>query len=56
MGIVNLGIVKNRFGPNFGTTVLRVDYNTLSLKEDEMISGTDEALDFSKTISSLVDT
>lgn len=55
LGIVNLGIVKNRFGPNFGTTVLRVDYSTLSLKEDEMISGTAEALDFSKSINALVD-
>jgi len=55
MGIVNLGCVKNRFGPNFGNTVLRVDYYTLSLKEDEMISGTDEALDFSKSINALVE-
>ena len=55
LGIVNLGVVKNRFGPNFGNTVLRVDYHTLSLKEDEMISGTAEALDFSKSINSLLD-
>lgn len=55
LGVVNLGIVKNRFGPNFGSTVLRIDYNTLSLKEDEMISGTAEALDFSKSINELVD-
>jgi replicative DNA helicase len=55
LGVVNLGIVKNRFGPNFGSTVLRIDYNTLSLKEDEMISGTAEALYFSKSINELVD-
>lgn len=55
LGIINLGIVKNRFGPNFGSSVLRVDYHTLTLKEDEMVSGTDEALDFSKTINALVD-
>jgi replicative DNA helicase len=55
LGIINLGIVKNRFGPNFGSTVLRVDYHTLTLKEDEMISGTAEALDFSKSINALVD-
>ena len=55
LGIINLGIVKNRFGPNFGSTVLRVDYHTLTLKEDEIISGTDEALDFSKSINALVD-
>jgi replicative DNA helicase len=56
LGVVNLGVVKNRFGPNFGNTVLRVDYHTLSLKEDEMVSNTDEALDFSKSINTLVDT
>ena len=55
LGVVNLGVVKNRFGPNFGSTVLRIDYNTLSLKEDEMVSGTAEALDFSKSINALVD-
>jgi replicative DNA helicase len=56
VGVVNLGVVKNRFGPNFGNTVLRVDYNTLSLKEDDFISGTAEALDFSRSINALVDT
>lgn len=55
LGVVNLGIVKNRFGPNFGNTVLRIDYNTLTLKEEEIISSTVEALDFSKSVNSLVD-
>lgn len=55
LGVINLGVVKNRFGPNFGSTVLRIDYHTLTLKEDEIISGTDEALDFSKSINALVD-
>lgn len=55
LGVVNLGVVKNRFGPNFGNTVLRIDYNTLTLKEEEILSGTMEALDFSKSITGLVD-
>lgn len=55
LGIVNLGIVKNRFGPNFGSTPLRIDYHTLTIKEDEIITSTAEALDFSKSISQLVD-
>ena len=55
LGVVNLGIVKNRFGANFGSTVLRIDYSTLSLKEDEMVSGTAEALDFARSINALVD-
>jgi replicative DNA helicase len=55
LGIVNLGVVKNRFGPNFGSTPLRIDYHTLSIREDEIITGTAEALDFSRSISQLVD-
>ena len=28
-----MGIQKNRFGPNTGTTALKIDYNTLSISE-----------------------
>jgi replicative DNA helicase len=31
--IINLGIQKNRYGENFGQTVLTIDYDTLTLKE-----------------------
>jgi len=55
LGVVNLGIVKNRFGPNFGSTPLRIDYHTLTIREDEIITSTAEALDFSRSISQLVD-
>jgi len=34
LGVMRLGIMKNRFGPNFGSTVMRVDYNTLTVAED----------------------
>jgi replicative DNA helicase len=55
LGIVNLGIVKNRFGPNFGGIPLRIDYPTLTIREDDIVTGTAEALDFTKSISQLVD-
>lgn len=55
LGIVNLGIVKNRFGPNFGFTPLRINYNTLTITEDNIVVSTDEAIDFSRSISQLVD-
>jgi replicative DNA helicase len=35
IGITHLGIQKNRFGPNFGSTPLKIDYSTLSLEEIE---------------------
>jgi replicative DNA helicase len=55
MGIINLGVVKNRFGPNFGATPLKIDYHTLTLSEDSTLSVTQEALDFTKSINSLVE-
>ena len=56
MGIVNLGIVKSRFGPNFGSTPLRIDYHTLTISEDNIVSGTAESLDFTRSLNQLVDT
>ena len=39
LGIIKLGVMKNRFGANFGSTSMRVDYNTLSLSEDDILTG-----------------
>lgn len=33
LGIIHLGVMKNRFGKNFGATTLRIDYDTLSIEE-----------------------
>jgi replicative DNA helicase len=33
LGIINMGIQKNRFGPNFGSAAFKCNYNTLTLKE-----------------------
>lgn len=55
VSVINLGIVKNRFGPNFGATPLKIDYHTLTLSEDSTLSITQEALDFSKSINDLVE-
>lgn len=40
LGVIKLGMMKNRFGANFGYTALRVDYNTLTLSEDDAINKT----------------
>lgn len=34
LGIIKLGIMKNRFGPNFGSTTLNINYNTLTITDD----------------------
>ena len=31
--IINMGLQKNRFGPNFGSAAFKCNYNTLTLKE-----------------------
>lgn len=33
MGVLKLGVMKNRFGENFGTVMMEIDYDTLTLKE-----------------------
>jgi replicative DNA helicase len=33
LGIINISIIKNRFGPNFGSAAFKCNYNTLTLKE-----------------------
>lgn len=35
MNIVHLGMQRNRLGPNFGSTIIHVDYPTMSLTEPE---------------------
>lgn len=34
LGIMRMGIMKNRFGPNYGSMAMRVDYPTLTVSED----------------------
>lgn len=55
LGIINLGLIKNRFGPNFGATPLKIDYHTLTLSEDSTLTATQEAIDFTKSINTLVE-
>jgi replicative DNA helicase len=38
LGIIHMGIVKNRFGPRQCHTVLEIDYNTLSLKDPDEVA------------------
>jgi replicative DNA helicase len=55
LGIINIGMSKNRFGPNFGSIALKIDYNTLTITEDDTINESEEAIQFSKTLTSLSD-
>lgn len=55
LGIINMGMTKNRFGPNFGSISLKIDYNTLTITEDDTINESDEAKEFAKALSNLGD-
>jgi replicative DNA helicase len=55
LGIINMGMTKNRFGPNFGSISLKIDYNTLTITEDDTINESDEAKEFARALSNLGD-
>ncbi len=57
LGIINMGMQKNRFGPNYGHGAFKCNYNTLTLKEtnpdyfeedgpstENVVRGVDQAL------------
>mgnify|MGYP001310023083 CR=1 FL=1 len=43
LGIIRMGMVKNRYGQNYGTTAMSIDYTTLTLSQTQQIIDTDEA-------------
>ena len=50
MGVIKLGLMKNRFGENYGSIAMDINYETLSLKEgSEQL----QDLDISDSMSSL---
>ena len=56
LGVVKMGMMKNRFGSNYGHTSLRIDYNTLTISEDESLNIDDsdgEMSDLTNTLSML---
>ena len=55
LGIIHLGMQKNRFGPNFGTKALRIDYDTLRVyQSNDDIIGNKEVNSADSTIETLL--
>ena len=53
-GIIRFGLMKNRFGQNFGKSAFAIDYSTLTIKEDEELNSlTSEAEDSRNTLEDL---
>lgn len=55
LNVINLGMMKNRFGPNFGTCAMNIDYSTLTVTEQETVNETDEMSDTLGTLNILSD-
>lgn len=54
LGIMHLGIMKNRFGVNFGTTALKIDYDTLLLEETEdVLTNNEEITEVTSSLNEL---
>ena len=49
-GILHMGMQKNRFGPNFGKTALKINWNNLSVVETEDSIFDNEDLQSAKSI------
>jgi replicative DNA helicase len=55
LGIINIGLQKSRFGPNFGKQAFRIDYDTLAIDEtDDVFSeSTEQTQQISNTLNIL---
>jgi len=43
LGIIRMGMVKNRYGQNFGSCNMAIDYTTLTLSQTQNITNTEDA-------------
>lgn len=50
MGVIKLGVMKNRFGENYGSVIMEINYDTLTLSES---SEQLQNVDMTETINSL---
>ena len=55
LGVIRMGMVKNRYGQNFGTCTMAIDYTTLSLSQTQQIINTEEAVEIDEAFSALQD-
>ena len=53
LGIIKMGMMKNRLGANFGSVNMRIDYSTLTLTEDEINNETEASNSSLSTLANL---
>lgn len=55
LNVINMGMMKNRFGPNFGTCTMNIDYSTLTVTEQEVANDTEQLGETMNTLNILSD-
>ena len=55
LNVINMGMMKNRFGPNFGTCAMNIDYSTLTVTEQDNVNETGELSETMNTLNILSD-
>jgi replicative DNA helicase len=53
LGVIKMGLMKNRFGENFGCCNMKIDYSTLTLTEDEINNDTEASTSSIATLNNL---
>lgn len=53
LGVIKMGLMKNRFGENFGYCNMKIDYSTLTLTEDETTNDTEASTSSIATLNNL---
>lgn len=53
LGVIRMGMMKNRFGPAFGNCLLRIDYSTLTITEDEHVNDTEASSSSANLLATL---
>jgi replicative DNA helicase len=55
LGVIRLGMVKNRYGQNYGSCTMAIDYTTLTLSQTQQIIDTEEANEFDEAFGAFND-
>jgi replicative DNA helicase len=53
LGVIKMGLMKNRFGENFGCCNMKIDYSTLTITEDEVNNETEASTSSIATLANL---
>ena len=55
LGVIKMSMLKNRYGPNFGTVSMKINYPTLTLDEDETLNADENIVSTTEALKALSD-